>query len=65
LEKCPKCGSTEIDTGILTGNRRLGYASFKVKIQLHKDNVRTKVCMNCGYTEIYVDPNYFNRIKRQ
>ena len=58
MNKCPKCGSIEIDKGELvrTGGPKgsLGYWSHTKKGFLPRGGaIESYVCLNCGYLEIY------------
>ncbi|MBE0517525.1 MAG: hypothetical protein IBX41_09130 [Methanophagales archaeon] len=54
-EKCPKCGSGNIDRGHI-GGAVFGYKSHKQG--LFSEPVKefeALVCLDCGYTELYVN----------
>jgi predicted nucleic-acid-binding Zn-ribbon protein len=63
MNKCPKCGSTDIDKGELVRSGKakgsLGYWSHTKKGFLPRGGAfESYVCLNCGYLELYfVDLN--------
>ena len=56
MEQCPKCGSQEIDYGVIKledGIMEIKYHSHKKKFLKTGTNVAANVCLSCGYTELY------------
>jgi len=66
MNKCPKCGSNNIDEGKLAGGGSLylEYLSKKSKL-LNKKGCSTKayICLRCGYIELYADEKNFEKFK--
>ncbi len=62
MQKCPKCGSTNIDTGKVQSAGTIGYKSDEHKV-LFNSNTHSYCCLDCGYVETYVDQEYLERIK--
>lgn len=53
--KCPKCGSENLDTGHITGER-IGYESDnECYFTGPMREFKVHVCLDCGYAEFYVD----------
>ena len=63
MNKCPKCGGAEIDRGWITSAGKVAYLSDKQRGPFVKANCTTYVCVNCGYAETYVDPNYLKKAR--
>jgi predicted nucleic-acid-binding Zn-ribbon protein len=63
MEKCPKCGSDQIDRGKLWSAGGTAYKSDKHKI-VFKENSPAYVCMNCGFVELYVGSEYLDKIRK-
>ena len=61
---CPKCGQTFIDTGRLMSAGGVTYKSDKHRLVIDS-NTRSRVCMNCGYVETYVDQVYLEKVRRK
>jgi len=60
MKQCPKCKSSEIDTGNLMEKIRVGYSSRIIRGFLgFRKYARCSafVCLSCGYTELYTDTN--------
>ena len=61
-EKCPKCDSEEVDEG--------NVAAFALGYKSHKQGIfpepirgfKAKVCLECGYTEMYAN---IEKLKRK
>ena len=62
MEKCPKCGCTDIDKGRMIGLDSVFYKSDKHLFVL-KNNYVSYVCLDCGYVESYVSDEYRDKIK--
>jgi predicted nucleic-acid-binding Zn-ribbon protein len=63
MTECPKCHATEIDSGWVLSAGKIAYRSDKLSYPLEGGNVRTYVCLVCGYLESYVAPEYLEKIK--
>ena len=64
MEKCPKCGSTAIESGQLVSAGGVSFKSDKHRAIFHQ-NARSYACLDCGYVETYVDPEYREKVRRQ
>ena len=58
MDKCPKCGSIEIDQGELyvrgTARWNVGYVSHMKKgLYAKRGGLNSFVCVKCGYMETY------------
>lgn len=62
--KCPKCGSSDIDSGWILSAGKIAYKSDKKRYPLSGGNVRSYACVNCGYVESFVSEEYFTEIKK-
>ncbi len=62
MTTCSRCGSTEIDSGRLISAGDVLYHSARHTYAFLK-NQTAYVCLNCGYTELYVNPEYIEKIK--
>ncbi|MBU2691262.1 MAG: hypothetical protein KJ970_10055 [Candidatus Eisenbacteria bacterium] len=60
---CPKCSCTQIEQGWILSAGKIAFKSDEMPYPFSGGNVRTFVCMECGYTESYVDEGYRNKIK--
>ncbi len=57
MEKCPKCGSTEIDKGKITSTSLSPmYVSAKQKMFSKTPRIEVFLCLQCEYLESYTDP---------
>lgn len=63
METCPKCGNANIDRGWILSAGKIAYKSDTQKYPFSGGNVRTYVCLECGYAESYVDSEYLQKIK--
>ena len=55
MDKCPKCGSVDIDNGKLVAGQGFTYKSDNIGILKSSINiVRADVCLTCGYLETYI-----------
>jgi len=64
MDTCPKCGSTNIDHGVIVSAGKISYRSSKQRLPFVNPNTITYACLNCGYTETYVDLKYRDKVKR-
>ncbi|MCP4581231.1 MAG: hypothetical protein GY839_06405 [candidate division Zixibacteria bacterium] len=64
MEKCPKCGSTDIDNGRMIGIDSIFYKSSK-HLFILKENCLSYACLTCGYIESYISEEYLNKIKQK
>ena len=62
MNKCDKCGNVEIDIGWILSAGKIAYKSDKMKYPMQGGNVRTYVCLNCGYIVSYVTEDYLEKI---
>ncbi len=63
MTECPKCRATEIDSGWILSAGEIAYRSEGLPYPIEGGNVRTFVCLTCGYLESYVAPEYLEKIK--
>lgn len=63
MKQCPKCNSTSIDTGKIMSAGAIAYRSGRFRFGPLSSNCDTYVCLECGYTETYVDQKYMEKIK--
>ena len=63
MEKCPKCGCDEIDSGWILSAGKIAYKSDKLRYPFEGGNCKTYVCTGCGYIETYVQSEYLEKIK--
>lgn len=64
MKTCAKCGAAEIDQGWILSAGKIAYKSDQLKYSLQGGNVRTFVCIKCGYVESYVSPEYLEKLKQ-
>ena len=64
MNKCPKCGCNEIDTGRIYSAGAVAYRSALQKHPFVKSNCVTYICLACGYAESYIDAEYLEKIKK-
>jgi len=62
---CPKCNGKEIDQGTIDSAGPVAYRSGKQKTIFVKTNCRAYACLLCGYTELYVDQAYLEKMKNR
>ena len=57
-ENCPKC-SGEMDEGTVSNSEGVRYVSNRQKGILKTMTLakRARVCLSCGYIELYLDPD--------
>jgi predicted nucleic-acid-binding Zn-ribbon protein len=63
MDKCPKCLSSTIEAGWILSAGKIAFRSDRLRYPFTGGNVRTYVCLDCGYAESYVDPKYLEKIK--
>lgn len=63
MKTCPKCTSTRIESGWILSAGKIAFRSDHLPYPFTGGNVRTYVCVNCGYTESYVEEKYLERIR--
>jgi len=63
IDKCMKCECTDIDSGWILSAGKVAYKSDDLRYPLEGGNVRSYVCLKCGYMESYVSDDYLKRIK--
>jgi len=63
MKKCDKCGSVEIEKGRILSAGEIAYKSDKMKYPMQGGNVRTFVCLQCGFIESYVTEDYLEKIR--
>lgn len=62
-EKCPKCGSENLDTGHIIGEH-IGYESDnECYFTGPMREFKVRVCLDCGYSEFYVDVENRKEVK--
>lgn len=56
--RCPKCNEP-MDEGRLSAGNPIGYVSQKQTGMIRRPATiqLARACVNCGYVELYVDPN--------
>ena len=64
IKKCDKCGALEIDVGWILSAGKIAYKSDKMKYPFEGGNVRSFVCIQCGYIESYVSKDHLDKIKK-
>ena len=62
MEMCPKCSCDQIELGWILSAGKIAFRSDDMPYPLSGGNVRTYVCMECGYIESYVDKKYLEKI---
>jgi len=61
-ERCPKCDSENVDSGVI-GGFGFGYKSNKQGLFSEPvKEFKAKVCLDCGYTEMYLN---IEKLKRK
>ena len=63
MEACPKCSCNRIELGWILSAGKIAFRSDGMPYPFTGGNVRTCVCMECGYTESYVEKKYLDRIR--
>jgi len=63
MNRCPKCESSEIDSGWILSAGKIAYKSDTQRYPFSGGNCRTYVCVSCGFVESYVDSEYLAKIK--
>ena len=63
MNRCPKCESSEIDSGWILSAGKIAYKSDTQRYPFSGGNCRTYVCINCGFVESCVDSEYLAKIK--
>jgi len=63
METCPKCSSSKIEVGWILSAGKIAFRSDRLPYPFTGGNVRTYVCLDCGYTESYIDAKYLEKIK--
>ncbi|RKX27208.1 MAG: hypothetical protein DRP45_01585 [Candidatus Zixiibacteriota bacterium] len=63
MAECPKCSSARIDKGWILSAGKIAFRSDGLPYPFSGGNVRTYVCVDCGYTESYVEREYLDKIK--
>jgi len=63
MNRCVKCQSEDIDRGWILSAGKVYYKSDVHKSLLMSARCKTFVCVNCGYSETYVDPGYFAKLR--
>ncbi len=64
LTVCPKCGSRDIDQGRIYSAGAVAYRSDLQRHPFVSANCQSWICMDCGYTESFVGPEYRDKIRR-
>ena len=64
MKNCPKCGSTEIDTGAILSAGRVLYKTDLQRHLFQSPNIVTYCCLACGYVESYVNESYRLKIRK-
>lgn len=56
--RCPKCNEP-MDVGRISAGDPVGYMSDKQTGMIRRPTTirKARACMNCGYVELFVDPN--------
>ena len=63
MEVCPKCSCAQIELGWILSAGKIAFKSDDMSYPFTGGNIRTHVCMDCGYTESYVDKTYLDKMK--
>ncbi|MBU0985292.1 MAG: hypothetical protein KKA42_15565 [candidate division Zixibacteria bacterium] len=64
MNTCPKCHRTDIDRGKLMSAGGIAYKS-DLHLVVLESNCRAYACLDCGYTENYVDPEYLRKVREK
>ena len=64
MEKCPKCGSTDIIPGEMVSAGSCAFKSDRHKL-IFKSNSLAWACFECGYIESYVSREYLDRVRQE
>ena len=64
MKTCAKCGKSEIDMGWILSAGKIAYKSDNMRYPMEGGNIRTFVCMECGYAESYVSTEYLEKLKK-
>lgn len=63
MKPCPKCGSDKIDSGHIVSAGIVEYRTDQTGSPFNSGKCRAYTCLDCGYVEIYVNPDYLDKIK--
>ena len=55
MDVCSKCGSKNIEKGIIRGQKAVGFAGEHKKVLAGDSKILAFVCLDCGYLELSVD----------
>lgn len=59
---CCKCGNSDFDIGWMLSTGRIAFKSDLLNYSLEGGNVRSYVCLQCGYVESFVQEGYLKQI---
>ncbi|MCK5127252.1 MAG: hypothetical protein KAR42_13440 [candidate division Zixibacteria bacterium] len=62
MTECPKCASAQIEQGWILSAGKIAFRSDGLSYPFEGGNVRTYVCLDCGYTESYVVKEYLEKM---
>lgn len=63
LNKCPKCGSDQIDSGHVVSAGIVEYRTARTRSPFKTGKCQAYACLDCGYVELYVDPEYRGKVR--
>lgn len=63
MELCPKCSCARIEPGWILSAGKIAFKSDDMPYPFTGGNIRTDVCMGCGYAESYVDEKYLDKVR--
>jgi len=69
MKECPKCGSSNIGEGLMCGTQVLTnlcfYSTNDKSFSAIKPDIKSWVCLNCGYLESYADKPLLEKLEQK
>ena len=62
MELCPKCSSTQIEKGWILSAGKIAFQADNMSYPFTGGNVRSYICLECGYLESYVEKEYLDKV---